>query len=504
MIRYLQLIIAFLLVSKLTMAQPSCTPLGDQNSFGTGNVWIGYVYDNLNFTNYRGFINQGTAGSPNFDYNFGSANGNLNTNGCNVDRTTFSVRFKLRRTFTNGGYRIVVGGDDGYRFSLDGGATWVINNFTDHAYQTTTYDVVLNGSYDLVIEYYENGGDNRVSFNVSSICMGTENTSVYGTGNVWNGYVYDGTNFSSYVGMIQNGNASSPNFDESFGGSNVTLNTSSCATTTETFSVRYRLRRNFQAGTYQFTVGGDDGYRLSLDGGATWIINRWSDQSYNTTISTPINMDGDYDMVLEYYENGGFNRISFNMSVITLLPIHLVDFKAVVKNSQPVLNWVITANSTPDYFIVERSTDNRQFSSIGTIEPEMGEGKTRFSFTDKTAKGELFYYRLKMVDIDRTVTYSKTLTVRLNKGASTDELQVYPTVITSNQVMVKAGSSHKNVDINLVDLSGRVLIRQHVSQLNSSQPQSIDLSRVRLGKGVYVLKIISADGMDQSRKIIIP
>ncbi|MCG7859305.1 hypothetical protein MD537_20175, partial [Flavihumibacter sediminis] len=126
----------------------------------------------------------------------------------------------------------------------------------------------------------------------------------------------------------------------------------------------------------------------------------------------------------------------------------------------------------------ERSTDNRQFSSIGTIEPEMGEGKTRFSFTDKTAKGELFYYRLKMVDIDRTVTYSKTLTVRLNKGASTDELQVYPTVITSNQVMVKAGSSHKNVDINLVDLSGRVLIRQHVSQLNSSQPQSIDLSRV--------------------------
>lgn len=503
MIRNLHLIIAFLLVATLAKAQP-CTPAGDQTSFGTGNVWIGYAYDNMNFTTYRGFINVGTAGSPNFDTNFGGNNGNFSTTGCNVDRNTFSVRFKLRRTFTNGGYRIVVGGDDGYRFSLDGGTTWVINNYTDHAYQTTTYDVVLNGTYDLVIEYYENGGDNRVSFNVSSICMGTENTSVYGTGNVWNGYVYDGTNFSSYVGRIQNGSAASPNFDESFGGSNVTLNTSSCATTTETFSVRYRLRKNFLPGTYQFTVGGDDGYRLSLDGGATWIINRWSDQSYNSTISIPVSMNGDYDMVLEYYENGSSNRVSFNMSVITLLPIHLVDFKAVVKNSQPVLNWVITANSTPDYFIVERSTDNRQFSSIGTIEPEMGEGKTRFSFTDKTAKGDQFYYRLKMIDIDRTVTYSKTLTVRLNTGASTDELQVYPTVVTSNRVMVKAGSSHKNVDINLVDLSGRVLIRQHVSQLNSSQPQSIDLSRVRLGKGVYVLKIVSADGMDQFRKIIIP
>lgn len=192
------------------------------------------------------------------------------------------------------------------------------------------------------------------------------------------------------------------------------------------------------------------------------------------------------------------------MTVITLLPIHLVDFKAVVKNSQPILNWVITANSTPDYFIVERSSDNRQFSSIGTIEPTMGEGKTRFSFTDKTAKGERFYYRLKMVDIDRSVTYSKTLTIHLNGVSNNTELQVFPTVVTGTQVTVKSGSSHKNVDINLVDLSGRVLIRQHVAQLNSSQPQNIDLSRVRLGKGVYVLKIISADGMDQSRKIIIP
>jgi hypothetical protein len=109
-----------------------------------------------------------------------------------------------------------------------------------------------------------------------------------------------------------------------------------------------------------------------------------------------------------------------------------------------------------------------------------------------------------MVDIDRSVTYSKTLTIHLNGVSNNTELQVFPTVVTGTQVTVKSGSSHKNVDINLVDLSGRVLIRQHVAQLNSSQPQNIDLSRVRLGKGVYVLKIISADGMDQSRKIIIP
>ena len=109
-----------------------------------------------------------------------------------------------------------------------------------------------------------------------------------------------------------------------------------------------------------------------------------------------------------------------------------------------------------------------------------------------------------MVDIDRTVTYSKTLTVHLNSSSSSGALQVYPTVVTGSQVMVKAEAGHKNVDINVVDLSGRILVRQHLQQLNSNQPQPIDLSQLRLGKGVYIVKIVSTDGLNQSSKIIIP
>lgn len=502
MIRSLQISIVLLLTAAFATAQP-CSPLGDQTSFGTGNVWIGYVYDNMNFTTYRGYINVGSAASPNFDYNFGSNNGNLNTNGCNVDRNTFSVRFKLRKNFTNGSYRIVVGGDDGYRLSLNNGATWIVNNWNDHSYTTSTIDVVLNGNTDIILEYYENGGDNRVSFNVTSICTGTENTSTYGSNNTWNGYVYDGTNFDQYVGMIQNGSAANPNFDQNFGGSNVTLNTSGCSTTTETFSVRYRLNKTFLAGTYQFTVGADDGYRLSLDGGATWVINQWFAQSYASTISTPMSLNGTYDMVLEYYEQGGDNRVSFNLATISILPIYLIDFKAAVKNNQTVLNWVVTANSTPDYFEVERSYDNRSFSSIGTVEPKAGELTTRFTYTDKTAQGDKIYYRLKMVDIDRTATYSKTLTIHL-KEALQQELQVYPTVITSNQVMVKSADNYSNAVVTVVDLSGRVVLNKTIGKMTANQAQAIDLSSIRTGKGVYFLRVTNSDGIDQTRKIILP
>ena len=173
-----------------------------------------------------------------------------------------------------------------------------------------------------------------------------------------------------------------------------------------------------------------------------------------------------------------------------------------VKISQPFLNWVISSNSTPDYFIVERSIDNRQFHEIGTIEPETAVNKTRFSFTDKSAKGNLFYYRLKIADTDRRVTYSKTITVHLNHH-SEQEVQVYPTMVTGNQVMIKPGVKQEQVQIILSDLSGRVLLKQQMGNLEAGQAKAFNLSTIQGNKGMYILKITSSNGLDQTRKIVL-
>jgi hypothetical protein len=74
------------------------------------------------------------------------------------------------------------------------------------------------------------------------------------------------------------------------------------------------MRMNF-SGNYIFTIGGDDGVRLSIDGGATFIISDWVDHGYRTTSSACLNLSGTYDLVLEYYERGGQARVSFNYTV---------------------------------------------------------------------------------------------------------------------------------------------------------------------------------------------
>ncbi|MES1181866.1 MAG: hypothetical protein ABUL44_03635, partial [Flavobacterium sp.] len=133
----------------------TCTPLGDEVSYGTNNVWIGYAYDNMNFTDYRSYVNEGAVASPNFDENFGGDDVTYNTNGCSVFTSTFSMRYKLSKNFSSGYYLFTVGADDGYRLSLDGGVTWVIDQWGDHGYMTSTYGAALNGNYNMVLEFYE-------------------------------------------------------------------------------------------------------------------------------------------------------------------------------------------------------------------------------------------------------------------------------------------------------------------------------------------------------------
>ncbi|MEJ0080116.1 MAG: hypothetical protein WDM78_03930 [Puia sp.] len=236
------ILLSFALIIASTMSFAGCIPAGDETTYGTNNVWIGYVYGGIAFNSYKGYVNEGVTASPSFDESFGGASVNYATNGCSVLTDTFSVRYKLTSNFADGDYVFTVGGDDGYRFSLDGGATWSVNMWNTQSYIATTYTVHLNGTYNMIIEYFENFIDNRISFDVVKACTGSGNPAVYGSNNQWIGYVYTGMNFDSYKGYVGEGSALSPNFDESFGGDNVTYGTSDCSINTNQFSVRYRLK----------------------------------------------------------------------------------------------------------------------------------------------------------------------------------------------------------------------------------------------------------------------
>jgi len=164
----------------------------DPNAYGSGS-WIGHVYDHNGtgnpvtspFATYRGT----TTESETFDRNYGTGKPI-----CAATSNNFAIRYRMNKNFPAGNYTFTIGGDDGVRLSIDGGLSWIVSNWSDHAYQTTSVRVPMSGSYNLVLEYYEKGGDAQVSFSYSaqtSINFSMPNANVNGVITTCSGTLYD-------------------------------------------------------------------------------------------------------------------------------------------------------------------------------------------------------------------------------------------------------------------------------------------------------------------------
>ncbi|MCR5861290.1 hypothetical protein LRS05_03620 [Flavobacterium sp. J372] len=173
-----------LLLISFFFAEAQCPAAGDQVTYGN-QQWIGYVYSGTssppasNFSStYQGYITQ----DDSFEL-FPGGNALSGPNLCGSYYDNFAIRFKMQKTFAAGYYTFYVGADDGYRLSFDGGATWVadLSDWTDHGFNTKAINLYRDGTYNMVLEYYENGGESRITFNFyEPVCNSTAPTAING------------------------------------------------------------------------------------------------------------------------------------------------------------------------------------------------------------------------------------------------------------------------------------------------------------------------------------
>jgi hypothetical protein len=291
-----------------------------------------------------------------------------------------------------------------------------------------------------------------------------------------------------------------PTFDENFGnpgGVSVQYNTNSCYILTQQFSARYRLQQNLPLGNYVITVGGDDGYRFSLDGGSTWVINNWNDHSYATTTYTAT-LSGTKNMVLEYYQNHVYDRVTFAMSS-TLLPVTLTDWSATALSSDhALLKWTANNAINFDHFTIQRSTDGQTFRDIHTISASIASGTAQdYSYTDAFPYNGTVYYRLEMVDIDGKINYSGIASLLRHSSATT---RIYPTIVEGGNLFVEAPTAVHQARLEIFDMNGRKLQEKDWSVLEGRAQVTIGKDGT-LPAGAYLARL--SDGQSTLAKQII-
>ncbi|MFM2337788.1 MAG: hypothetical protein RL115_981 [Bacteroidota bacterium] len=174
----------------------------------------------------------------------------------------------------------------------------------------------------------------------------------------------------------------------------------------------------------------------------------------------------------------------------TTLPITLLSFGGTYKNQQTVLNW--TTENVKDFasFEIERSENGMNFNAIGTKEPINTLEKVTYQYTDNIASliGGVFYYRLKMVDLNGAVKYSHAILVRRD-GAIKDVTVSPNPIYTGAMATIRLEANRKGLaSFKVVDLSGRTLLTQN--SILAEGTNSISLSNInRLQTGMYILVV---------------
>jgi len=184
------------------------------------------------------------------------------------------------------------------------------------------------------------------------------------------------------------------------------------------------------------------------------------------------------------------------------LPVSFLGITA-VKNSDAVdLNWQVSYEINTLKYVVERSTDGINFSDIGSTPFRDGNSlNNAYQYSDKNlpAVSGKIYYRIREVDVDGSVAYSKTVSVQQTTLAG--KLSVYPNPARTSVTVSFNHTVGGAISLRLFDLKGSLLWQQQQSAAAGQNNVQIDYIR-NLPAGVYILQWFDGLTPEQTKILV--
>lgn len=186
----------------------------------------------------------------------------------------------------------------------------------------------------------------------------------------------------------------------------------------------------------------------------------------------------------------------------TLLPIKLGSFTVTKQGSNAMLNWTTESELNTDHFEIERSYDGINFVSVGS-KTAAGTSFSSIAYNHadpiNVASG-IIYYRLKTVDIDFNVSYSKIIPLRLS-GGIVKNFTVYPNPFTSDLKIELNTEKEADVTVRISNAMGQTVVNRTAQLQKGTNVIVLTSELSTLKAGMYIVEVISEDGK-QAQKII--
>lgn len=164
------------------------------------------------------------------------------------------------------------------------------------------------------------------------------------------------------------------------------------------------------------------------------------------------------------------------------------------------VTWRTETEQNTSYFMVERSTDNINFTATGSQVPASGNSSTRknYGMTDDVSRmiqQPVIYYRVKLYDLDGRYTYSNTVVVRPGKAQG---ITVWPNPF-SDAISIRVNASQPGrYSIRLLDAGGKLITTAN-RYFASGSSQAVIEGLGPVARGVYFLEMTNNETGEVSR-----
>lgn len=223
---------------------------------------------------------------------------------------------------------------------------------------------------------------------------------------------------------------------------------------------------------------------------ATTYVSRWNGALWTSEGSTnggvtlfPPYETGTITSTDDISSFGDFTLITDQPFAINPLPVTLVSFDVIKQNNTALLQWELAeCCSKNTKFELQRSHEGSRFVTYKTIP---GNEVNRFyQVMDNRLNAGLTYYRLRIVEEDGKISFSRIVTV-INGSPHLSLAAVGPTLVTDITTVMITATGNRDVVLYITDMQGRVLLKKE-SQLSTGNT-TIQLSAGNLVTGTYLI-----------------
>jgi len=187
---------------------------------------------------------------------------------------------------------------------------------------------------------------------------------------------------------------------------------------------------------------------------------------------------------------------SYSFTVGSTLPVSLVNFSGYKDGSRNQLQWSTATEMNNRGFELQRSADGISFTTIGFMNSQSADGNSssllHYQFTDNTADGNRYYYRLRQVDLDDRSKLSSVIVINGRKPTVVQLDGVFPNP-AGNIVNLKVTSPNSQLlGIAMHDMTGKIVLQKIIAVGAGSNTVPVNISQ--LANNYYLLKVADVNG----------